>query len=54
MSRSIRGNKQLKKVCGRVVHQQALTRANKRYNAENADACITTTKKVISGVKKYL
>lgn len=38
MSRSIRGErltdvKRMKKLCGRVAHQQALTRSNKRLHA---------------------
>lgn len=37
MSRSIRGNKALKKACGRVAHQQTLTRANKRLQCTGED-----------------
>lgn len=37
MSRSIRGDKRAKKLSGRVVHEQALTRANKRLQCTGED-----------------
>lgn len=39
MSRSIRGgDKRAKRLCGRVAHEQTLTRANKRLQFTNDDA----------------
>lgn len=37
MSRSIRGDKRAKRLCGRVAHDQALTRANKRLQCTGED-----------------
>lgn len=37
MSRSIRGDKALKRLCGRVAHEQVLTRASKRYHVLMGD-----------------